>query len=682
MALILNILVESVVNTNLTPQTSAGTAHVSLRHNNRMCEVATKPNMGMMLPTSLIVSSSKGDYRFGDSLTERGSILLDVPNGRNELVMAAHSTQSIPKLYPIVGLRKELPGIALPPTIPLDLPKINLSRKVTSITSHQQVVREQQLRTGYGLSTSQGAVSGSIQKQQPMASVSQQQQPPLRHSIHFSDPISIISRAALFLTAGDNGMMLKVLEILDKHLVLPEDIVMAKEFGQGLANYKNLHYGAAKPCFNAIFEKSVNYHSSGNQALASVYLGEIEMSWAKYKDAEKHFTLAVTYYSPDNVAEKFQQTILTKSAVMVKKGQCHRSLSQIREAINAFKMAKEVAELAQEQARGSKLKIAKEDELNALSALGNILQSIGDYEQSFEYYEKSLKLAGELGDHVSVGWAHGNLGNTMLGLDQKDKALDHLITAFHMSARYKRNPLAVERCAFDLGYAYENISNSCLPKAKEYYEIALGYAIYGNDLQGQSLACGNIGNIYMLLKEPVKAVRYYTETLHLSTDKNTKITRYHNRGCARFDVAEYIIQGKKPRVLVTATTPDPVYGRLTIKLTDEVITTDPVQEKTEPSAQSVSKQRESSMSIKGKTCDGETNVEIVRLVEALPFLEAAKSDLLEAIESHEQSVQNVKGSHNAVSLSLSLFESNSRSFYKIQETLVELGKCYVNDCQS
>ena len=63
-----------------------------------------------------------------------------------------------------------------------------------------------------------------------------------------------------------------------------------------------------------------------------------------------------------------------------------------------------------------------------MSALGNILQSIGDYEQSFEYYEKSLELAGELGDHVSIGWAHGNLGNAMLGLDQKDKALDCLKT--------------------------------------------------------------------------------------------------------------------------------------------------------------------------------------------------------------------------------------------------------------
>ena len=142
---------------------------------------------------------------------------------------------------------------------------------------------------------------------------SQQQQPQVTQSMEFSDPISIISRAALFLTAGDYGAMIKLLEILDKHLMLPEDIDITKEFRQGLASYKNLHYRAAKPCFNALFEKSVNYHSSGNQALASIHLGEIEMSWAKYKDAEKHFTLAVTYNSPDNVAEKFQQTNATNN---------------------------------------------------------------------------------------------------------------------------------------------------------------------------------------------------------------------------------------------------------------------------------------------------------------------------------------------------------------------------------
>ena len=44
------------------------------------------------------------------------------------------------------------------------------------------------------------------------------------------------------------------------------------------------------------------------------------------------------------------------------------------------------------------------------------------------------------------------------------------------------------------------------------------------------------------------------------------------------------------------------------------------------------------------------------------------------MDSHEQSIQNVKGSNDALNLSLSLFESNSRSFYKIQEIFVSLGK--------
>ena len=142
-----------------------------------------------------------------------------------------------------------------------------------TITSHQQVDREHRFLAGSGLGT---VPANALQKPHSVA-YSQQQQPPLSQSMDFSDPVNIISRAALFLTAGDYVAIIKLLGILDKHLMLPEDIDMAKEFGQGFANYKNLHYRAAKPCFNALFEKSVNYHSSGNQALASIYLGEIEM---------------------------------------------------------------------------------------------------------------------------------------------------------------------------------------------------------------------------------------------------------------------------------------------------------------------------------------------------------------------------------------------------------------------
>jgi len=55
---------------------------------------------------------------------------------------------------------------------------------------------------------------------------------------HFSDPPSIVNRAAQFLHAGDYEMMMNILEVLDKHLVLSKEIEMAYKFGQGLANYK------------------------------------------------------------------------------------------------------------------------------------------------------------------------------------------------------------------------------------------------------------------------------------------------------------------------------------------------------------------------------------------------------------------------------------------------------------
>ena len=645
--------------------------------------VSIIPSLPTKSPGSGIYTTTT-DLNLSDGYNERGPILLDIPNGRNELVMAAHSTQEVPKLYPIVGLRKEMPGIALPPPIPLDLPEIGGNKKTRNITI-------QDLPTQQPEKLQQGTFPGTVDSRQiDIYQITSPQQLFADHhnnlSLDFSDPQNIVSRAAQFLHAGDYGTMMKILEVLDKHLVLSKEIEMAREFGQGLANFKRYHYRVAKTFFESLLDISFKHQSPGNHALTSIYLGEVELYWEKHEEAVKHFAVAADEYHSDTVAELFQLTILTKSAVLVKKGLCHRAMSQIREAIDAFKKAKREAEMQQINSKGEKLKAAKEDELSAQCALGNILQSVGDYDQSFKYYSDSLKLSKELQDHVSEGWAHGNIGNALLGLGQKDNALDHLTIAYNMSAKYECNPLSVGRAVSNLGNAFQAMES--LQEAKEHYETALGHAIYGNDLQGQGRACGNIGNIYMSLKEPVKAVHYYTATLQLSTDRSTKTIGYHNRGCARYDVAELIRQGKKPKELVQATTPDSVYKTLSIKLTDEVITTNPAQETQsdrEHSARSSSELEAVSIPIStipqpvdvnGRALDCVTSEEINRLKEALPFYETAKTDLLEAIEAHEQSVQNVKGSHETLSLSLALFESNSRSFYKIQETLVELGRVY------
>jgi len=374
--------------------------------------VAITPNLSTKSPGAGIYATTTTDLNLTDGYNERGPILLDIPNGRNELVMDAHSTQEVPKLYPIVGLRKEMPGIALPPPIPLYLPIIGGNKKTRNVTIQCQGVQQSER-------LQQGAVPETVPIDRPQTSVN-------------------------------------------------------------------------------------------------------------------HFTMP---------------------------------------------------------------------------------------QQQFA-------------DH------HNN------------------------------------------------------------YKTALGHAIYGSDLQGQGRACGNIGNIHMSLKEPVKAVHHYIETLRLSTDRSTKVTGYHNRGYARYDVAKFRREGKKPKELVPATTSDSVYKIFSIKLTDEVINTHPVQESQldkDRSAKSVSEHEEYGMpnatkikqcfifnidilvpisqpvTVSGRTFDYMTSEEINKLMEVLSFYETTIADLLEAIEAREQSVRIIKDFHEALSISLSLFGSNSRSFYK---TLFELGKVY------
>ena len=72
----------TTVNTSLKPQTFAGTSYIDSKH--------PEGNIrGLKPPKNCLVINS---------LTERAPILLDIPNGRNELVMAPCSAQSIPKL--------------------------------------------------------------------------------------------------------------------------------------------------------------------------------------------------------------------------------------------------------------------------------------------------------------------------------------------------------------------------------------------------------------------------------------------------------------------------------------------------------------------------------------------------------------------------------------------------------
>ena len=140
---------------------------------------------------------------------------------------------------------------------------------------------------------------------------------------------------------------------------------------------------------------------------------------------------------------------------------------------------------------------------------------------------------------------------------------------------------------------------------------------------------GNLGNILMMQEKYSEAIAHYTETLSISRDRATQTTAYHNRGCARYERAE-------------------------------------CERKKEPSG-------ESKITYLGIECAPEhAHVKLPDPV--LKHYRSAKSDLERVTKTHEQTLNNIKGSPTGLSLSVSLFETNARTFQRLQDTSYCVGQ--------
>ena len=328
-------------------------------------------------------------------------------------------------------------------------------------------------------------------------------------------------KASVLFNANCYETMLQVLGVLDLHLVLPAECDMAKEFGCGLANQRLGKWKNAKTFFNSLMELASSFSSTGNNALACQFLGETEMSCGNFANAEKYFSNAVKNFTIDTVATVFNVE-LSESALYLKLGQCQKALQRNKDSISSMSSAIELAKNAEEL-------------LDANMNMGHAYMNLHDYKQCLHYYKESLRLSVELGDHKSEGLSHGNIGSVLLHLNEKVCALEHLTIAYHYSARYERNSLAVGKAVLNLANGYAAIED--INKALEYYKTGRDHFIYARDPQAEGRACGNIGNMYMILKDYDKAIEYYDEALTLLRDASSKEAAYHNRCLAKFEVA-------------------------------------------------------------------------------------------------------------------------------------------------
>jgi CHAT domain-containing protein/tetratricopeptide (TPR) repeat protein len=409
----------------------------------------------------------------------------------------------------------------------------------------------------------------------------------------------------------DYPMIIHLTRALLRSQHLSPKSAISVHFITGVAYFKLSKYDEATEEFQESQKLAKNMKRDGDVMLCCAYLGDIQYASQEYLKAAEHYKTAIKHYELTSVAFYFKLTPPTLSAIHAKRASSFRNVSRMLEAVQDYRIAINVAR-------------TDRDRLSAHTSLGNLYQSMGENNKALEEYKESIKLATLLSDHVSLGWAHGNIGNAYLGLNRKDEALFNLHKSLDLATEYERTPQAIGRTYNNLGTAYQSIND--LDKAEEYYDLALSQAVYGNDNAGQARVYGNIGNVHMLRKNYERAIPHYGEVLQLSKDAATISTARHNRGCAYYEWATSLL-GKVPM----------------------------------------------QVHFHGPKCDVDTCLDHLP-ARAKELYRKGSEDLEEVMKYHEEKFQHIKGSAQGLTLSVSLFESNSRTFHRLQDCLVNLHK--------
>ena len=446
---------------------------------------------------------------------------------------------------------------------------------------------------------------------------------------------SIIATASHCYSARDYTQMIDILQSAIVSSDTPGKLAGAVQFGLGIAHFKLKQHELATASFLTLEHIARSSKSREDLCLAYYYLAEVEYSRSKFLPASTYYARAMDNYGESEVGGIYRIEVPSESILCCRQANSLRYHgTKIMEAVVMYKKAIKLAQKA-----GS-----RKDELSGHTSLGNLYQGIGDYANAIAEYELSSEIARYLRDDATLGWVYGNLGNAYLGQNKPGKALEYLQKSLKLTLDSEANPQSIGRAYNNLGTAYQSVNQ--LEKAKEYYDMALNQAVYADDLPGQARVHGNIGNLFMVQDRFQEAIRCYTETLSISKDRSTQTTAYHNRGSARYELAE--INRKR---YMSSEVGQAAKGKSPLIFTGADMT----------------------------ECEAEHQFpDLPR--ENLREYTSAKNDLEKVQKHHEQTFQDIKGSSHGLSLSVSLFETHARTFQRLQDCSYMLGQWHQALC--
>ncbi|WP_414515647.1 tetratricopeptide repeat protein [Nostoc sp. PCC 9305] len=175
----------------------------------------------------------------------------------------------------------------------------------------------------------------------------------------------------------------------------------------------------------------------------------------------------------------------------------------------------------------------------ALTHLGNVYNSLGEYQQAIECHQQHLNIAREIGDCNAEGASLGNLGNAYLSLGQYQKAIDFYQQCLKI-ARAIGDHNNEARALGNLGNAYNSLGQ--YQQAIEFHKQCLNIVREIGDRKGEGTALGNLGNAYNSLGQYQQAIEFHKQCLNIVReigDRKGEGTALGNLGNAYNSLGQY-----------------------------------------------------------------------------------------------------------------------------------------------
>ena len=168
-----------------------------------------------------------------------------------------------------------------------------------------------------------------------------------------------------------------------------------------------------------------------------------------------------------------------------------------------------------------------------------VFQSLAQYDNAKEHYEKALAITIEIGDKDGEATAYGHLGTVFNSIAEYENAKEYL---------EKSLAINIEICdRKGEAHAYGNLGIvfQCLAEyenAKEYFEKSLAIEIEIGDKDGEAATYQNLGALFFQLNEYDKSEEYIKKALEIKIkigDRRNEETIYGDLGCLLIKRGKY-----------------------------------------------------------------------------------------------------------------------------------------------